>query len=1437
MSEDMILQRLETARKRLVDVSLRNRFLNYRPSKRTGLKIVHPDPQAVFDALVGQSKSARFVERPEPQLLQEENGFLPGGQSTRNSIVFTTDESKQNLDRKLLQIWRDATSLQEEQGINLLFIALGALFWYESDAATELRCAPLIFVPVLIEREQGSKFLVRFEGTDLIGNLSLAEMLRQQFYISLKTFEDANEDTENLNLQRYFDEVRKTVREQKRWSVDENFAVMAFFNFTKYIMYRDLDPANWTGERSPGNHKVIRQLLGDEDENSDNETAFLDHNTDLEALRPVEQALEVYDADSSQIAAIMQAKRASLMIIEGPPGTGKSQTITNLIAEAVYEGQKVLFVSEKRAALDVVWKRLQEADIAAACLELHSSKASKKNFYEQISSTYHQSPNHYEQKDSELKRLSELRDRLNSYCHALHTPLPQRGVTPYRCIAEICRLGKEHKPFIGSFSVMKDWSAADFERKHDVVQQLETFIKRYGIPSQSSLWGCGLKSILLEEYEQIQGLVRTAISNIEKVLDCVTALSITPEEVRKRVRRHKQSWEKSIQDMECIISQYHSKWFRVLVPKYLFWKYRLSRLWEENIREEVLPKITEAVTRVMAADACIGELLNLLQATDDWKSFMDKSYEEQLQWLNMLASTPMNAFENIARFNALREEANKENLQGYAEWAATRKEAATELVKTLERTWFSGALSEAFKEHPILRDFADEHEELIHQFRDLDKMLLKINRLRVLIKHWERIPLHRGAGSLGKLQRELQKSRAHKPIRQIMKEAGDVVLAIKPVFMMSPLSVAMYLPPEGLQFDLVIFDEASQVKPEDAFGAILRAKRSIIVGDSKQLPPTAFFDRLMESDSAEDEDVTTGMESILDLAGGVIPERHPLRKRLRWHYRSKHHSLIACSNRLFYDDSLIVAPNPETKSHQLGIVFHYLPDATYDRGGSRRNQKEAEVVAKAVIEHVQKNPHLSLGVAAFSIAQQQAIQDELERLRRNNPEYDIQITGFDKNHQHEPLFVKNLETVQGDERDVVFISVGYGKDEKGYLSMNFGPLNKEGGERRLNVLITRARTRCEVFSSICYSDIRMDESPPAGIAALRTFLHYAETGEMDVPAPTGKEPMSDFEEAVIHFLKEQGYQIVPQVGSAGFYIDIGVIDPNHPERFALGIECDGAQYHSSKTARDRDRLRQQILEERGWRIYRVWSTSWYRNTEAEKKRLLDALQAAMNSIGSQSDETLTPSSNATALVSGDEEQSQSALIFQEANDAREDLQLPPYKFASLDASSLLGSSVGQLRYDPYFNAVVEVARVESPVHIEELIRRVREGLGYGRAGKRIRESIEEALRAAQRSQKVEIDGKFVWIVPRNQTLARNRSQYPAQYKKLGYVHPAEIQEAILFATHYHYGIEEGEICSEVLKLLGFERVTANMRQVVNGQVQLLLKEGRLVKKEGILRVP
>ncbi len=498
-------------------------------------------------------------------------------------------------------------------------------------------------------------------------------------------------------------------------------------------------------------------------------------------------------------------------------------------------------------------------------------------------------------------------------------------------------------------------------------------------------------------------------------------------------------------------------------------------------------------------------------------------------------------------------------------------------------------------------------------FREYDQKLKKLQRQRIASALAERhVPGGNAGGrkseytEMALIENELGKKTRHIPIRQLVNRASGALLALKPCFMMGPMSAAHYLKPGHLQFDLVVMDEASQVKPEDALGVIARGAQLVVVGDPKQLPPTSFFDRQDMNDDDDESAALAQTDSILDAAMPLFKMR-----RLRWHYRSQHESLIAFSNRNFYNNDLVIFPSPHAKSLEYGVKFNYV------KGGRFVNQynvEEARVVAKAVVKHAFNHPSESLGIVAMSSKQREQIERAVEEECKGDDAVAGAIDSL--RNMEDGLFIKNLENVQGDERDVIFISFTYGPGEVGgRVYQRFGPINSDVGWRRLNVLFTRSKKRMHIFSSMRSDDILISETAKRGVIALRNFLDYAEKGNMDgTPLFTGKAPDSDFEVSVIETLHQAGFESEAQVGVAGFFIDLAVKDPGKPGRYLMGIECDGATYHSAKSARDRDRLRQEVLERLGWRIRRIWSTDWFSNPKGELEpiiRELHELKTAM----------------------------------------------------------------------------------------------------------------------------------------------------------------------------------------------------------------------------------
>jgi len=525
---------------------------------------------------------------------------------------------------------------------------------------------------------------------------------------------------------------------------------------------------------------------------------------------------------------------------------------------------------------------------------------------------------------------------------------------------------------------------------------------------------------------------------------------------------------------------------------------------------------------------------------------------------------------------------------------------------------FNGLCNLIFKTYPALLNFSrSRHERIRDHFMKLDREIIDLRRKQAayqISRH--SVPAGTRTGPVREhtdqalIDHEMGKKRGHIPIRALINRAHKALLGLKPCFMMGPMSVAQYLEPGKFNFDLVVMDEASQLRPEEALGAIIRGSQVVIVGDPKQLPPTSFFDTMFfeqgQTEIDEDDSLAiAGSESILDRACEVY---HPIR-RLRWHYRSRHESLIAFSNSHFYDQDLILFPSPVSESSSLGIKYHFIPDGLYS---NRTNRREADHIVQAVLSHMATCPNESLGVATFNSPQSDLIWEVFYQRLKEDPIAQAYIEKW--KDEAEPFFVKNLETVQGDERDCIFISFTYGKDKEGNWYQRFGPVNNTAGHRRLNVLFTRAKLRTEVFSSFHPEDIVIGDSSSLGLKAMKSYLTYAKTGVLE-QATFGERPEpNDFELSVGGSLQQHGLDVVPQVGVAGYFIDLAVRHPTKKGAYILGIECDGATYHSAKSARDRDRLREENLVNLGWRIHRIWSTDWLRNRKVEVDKIVQLVQ-------------------------------------------------------------------------------------------------------------------------------------------------------------------------------------------------------------------------------------
>ncbi|SIS10713.1 Part of AAA domain-containing protein [Microbispora rosea] len=818
---------------------------------------------------------------------------------------------------------------------------------------------------------------------------------------------------------------------------------------------------------------------------------------------------------------------------------------------------------------------------------------------------------------------------------------------------------------------------------------------------------------------------------------------------------------------------------------------RLAALWDKGRREEIR-------SGLHASFAEAHELISRLKADgsgpEEWRAYK--------QAHDVLAKH---------RLDDLIDRAVSQGVQG------------DQFVQLVERS-----VLQAWVEHHLASDprlstsIATQRDALVAEFRRVDKQLIEGAYAQVI----EACNARRPSTTLGPaaiIRREAEKKTRHMPVRKLLADAAETVHRIKPCFMMSPLTVSQFLPAD-FTFDVVIFDEASQVRPHDAINCVYRGRSLIVAGDQKQMPPTNFFGTSDAEDDEYDEEVPDSFESLLDLckASGVIRSLP-----LRWHYRSRHEALIAFSNHEFYEGGLVTFPGAYESGPDVGIRFHKV-NGVYRRGSGRDNPIEAETVAKLVISHYSAYPSRSLGVVAMSGPQARAIEEAVERARESRPDLD----SFFSEDRLDGFFVKNLETVQGDERDVIILSVGYGPDQHGKLNMNFGPLNRTDGWRRLNVAVTRARYRVDVVASFTAGTI--PDSDNVSRQHFKRYLEYAERG----PAVLARQVVveeagyeSEFEESVATVLRDWGYDVVPQVGVAGYRIDLGIRHPDEPGRYAVGIECDGPMYHSSRVARDRDRLRDQVLQGLGWELHRIWGAHWYRNRPESEQRLRSAIEAAV-----EKGRNLIAARDAERTDGVTEETPKPLDVPRVEMEAVEEIAKrswsTPYRKAQIwlvpDAlpEMHLPEARTQIRH-----VFLQILDVESPIHRDQLFLRTRDAWGVGRLGGRIQANLEYVLSKMEGRREVALVEDFVF---RSGCKVLARSPGDGIERKVGHIAPVEREAAILGIVSESPGIREAELLTEVSRFFGWRRSGNDISMVLREDLVRLRAQGRLSGLNGIV---
>lgn len=1547
----------DETRRRLVETGTRNRLVHVNRANTRGAVVNIEDERSddVYQMLSG-GRTMRF--RPLGKDRHQQGEILLGGIVDESKVG--ADESRYTdnqldtllgpdaLAKKLLKIARDARTAEEEQGVNILYLALGFVTWFEDEKSDIRREAPLVLLPVeLVRNQRTSTYDLRMRSDDLMTNLPLQQRWQEDFGLVLPDLE-VDDDWRPSD---YFDQVDAIVGKRARWSIDRNGMQLGFFSFSKLLMYRDLDLDAWP-DGNLENHDLVRGLLY---EGFGDDQAVFGDGENLDAVLPPENICHVVDADASQAKVIEEARCGKNLVVQGPPGTGKSQTIANIIAAAAKEGKSVLFVAEKMAALEVVHDRLVKVGLAGICLELHSRTANKRQVLEELKRTLNAGeaiPAMPEQPDA----LRKTRDELNAIAHALHAPVGETGETAFGMLSRQARyigLGALPPTFASpnlssmdraaerrAVTALARYGAAleatgdpaahplrgvrntslqpvDQARLRPLIESARDDVAAFNVAMDVALDAVGLADggwfdladSMVELLRALDGLQQPHAALARKMLRCADRQRLKPTlALGKQWHEEREAARDLFLDHAFSADVTHlrgplaagtlsffSRWggayraasrelaglLKTALPgsaegrlQYVDRLLEIARLrgewavdepfcqaavgedwrgerndwsalegvcdWADRVsaaNTDIEAETDDLVTAALASERVgliervrasgeqawksLGELRTFLDLGDD--RFPDGWREADLPLIIEALTEMAGAVDRYpawAELVAARKIADAEGIGTLADRLASCDMNVENATIELRFARAEAIWKRALASNPALADLANvDRHALVAQFSQLEKEHLHDNVTGIVAAHLSQLP--RGAlGEMKIIRGEMGKKRGHKALRRLFSEAPTAIQRIKPVLLMSPISVAQYLTPGTHSFDLLLIDEASQVRPEDALGAIARARQVVVVGDQKQLPPTSFFDRLTSGDGDDDSQVDDdAAETEDDLLGGAaqvaelesiltLCEARGLPSRmLEWHYRSRDPSLIRVSNREFYSDRLILPPSPLEKDPTFGLTFTKV-DGAYDKGGRRDNRLEGEALVRAVAKHARTMPRQSLGIVTFSVAQKHTINLLLENARRD----DKVLDEFLREGGAEDVFVKNIENVQGDERDVIFISVGYGPTQPGgrMIGASFGPVNLEGGERRLNVLFTRARLRCEVFASFDPGDLDVSRSAREGPRVLKRFLEFAKTRQIVEHFPTGDDADSPFEEDVADTIRSFGFLADPQVGSAGFKIDIGVRHPDRPGSYILAVECDGATYHSALWARERDRLRQGVLENLGWRFHRIWSTDWFYNRNREIARLRDALEHAREAerrgnLPVEKPEVLAAPARPPII----EPQPLPEIV---------ERQMPAYSRAHFPVRS---------PFEPHEAPMSElqllaqrIVEHEGPINAEEVARRISACFGRERAGNRILKVTLRALGSLVSRNAIElIDGFYLTDEQLNVPPVRDRSNESGATLKASSISILEIRAALAIAQDDNAGADDEDLIRAAARMLGYRRVGSDLKARISEALQ------------------
>ena len=1247
LHENAKLTRQQIWERKLLDFSLRNNLVSIRSGKKV-IPFITFSIESIEDSLC-DGKDFQLLPSPAKKKIEPNEFGIHDSRLHQEELerVITEDlkhdrlctyMTEEELKTATKTLFRDSRTALEENGANSLFMVMGLLKWYETERSIRPRYAPLLLLPVDLVRKSGNNYIIRKRDEDMTFNTTLVEMLKQQHDVNLTGLNPLPEDEHGIDVRQVFSIVRSHLATHPRWDIIEE-SMLGLFSFNKFVMWNDIHSNAEKMRKSPIIESLMQKHWVGTDTPSTTDARQIDQQ-----VEPHEYAIPV-DVDSSQMEAVVESGEGRSFILYGPPGSGKSQTITNMIANALYHGRRVLFVAEKMAALEVVQKRLAKIGLDPFCLEMHSNKITKPHLLHQLQTTLDltriKEPEQYEATSQELFRQ---RQNLIGYMDKLHKK-QSSGLSLYDCITHYEAIEGDDIAPSGHF--MNGLDATKLKDAADKVATLDTVFNITGQPSQHPLQGININDASQQAQTELADRLPLLSSQIESADQLITLLN-QHAGYKQPHSLDGAKWTLRFAEAQEALTQNYSQ--NILSQDAT----QLKRQWDEACGKWVVSRIFAKKSFMKTMNAFKSgiteeEIPALFTQLGEYQSMMKEAgLSQSLTFPTAYVKTCKELIDNINKIQAKASfdtedfptllrllpqwTQNLDKSRNWAQWCIRKRELeAMHLDKVIaymnqhavDAHTAANALQKGTYKQLALKMIDDDKElqmfngllfeDIIYKYRDLAKQFQELTKKMLYCKLAANVPsqaLEPSASSeLGILKRYIASGGRGTSIRHIIDQIPTLLPRLCPVMLMSPISVAQFIDLDQPPFDIVCFDEASQMPTSEAIGAIARGKALICVGDPKQMPPTSFFSTNAVDESEADID---DMESILDDCITLsLPARY-----LTWHYRSRHESLIAFSNIQYYDGKLFTFPSVDDRVSKV----RFIPvDGTYDFGKTRSNRAEAEAIVKEVIRRLSDNAlsQRSIGIVSFSKVQQNLIEDILTEELAKHP--DLERKAYDA---EEPIFIKNLENVQGDERDVILFSIGYGPDKRGKVSMNFGPLNNAGGERRLNVAVSRARYEMMVFSTLSPEQIDLNRSNARGVEGLKHFLEFAKNGRIAVAANQVKkaDDTIDITGAIAKEIRALGYEVDTSVGRSQFKVDIAILHPKEKDQYLLGIQCDGKNYFETKTERDREICQPGVLKGLGWNLMRVWSVDWFMNKEAVMQRIAKKLEELLSPAPQKTEE-------------------------------------------------------------------------------------------------------------------------------------------------------------------------------------------------------------------------